>query len=136
MKKKLCFIFLFFGFLGSCEKMSLAEEALIFAKGCDSRFDIPVDDILLVEKVTEEKVLLRLVRNIPDAPLYGVVDRYQLTDPKIQNTKLTCGFENLAFNDSTFAIASGYWMKRRIYGGIDGNPPYSFFLTNLKIIEN
>lgn len=40
--------------------------------------------------------------------LYGFVDRFQLNDPNIQYTYLTCGFQDLAFEDSTFAIASGY----------------------------
>jgi hypothetical protein len=115
---------------------ALKQEAVAFAKKCYPDFNTDIEDILIVEKVKDEKVLLRLTSFVPNAPLFNVVDRYQLTDTAIESTFLTCGFQNSVFKDSTFATASGYWLKIRVFGGIDGNPPYSFFLTDLKIIEN
>lgn len=123
--------------LSACERNSISlEEAARLAKECGLGNYLPIEDIVSVEKVMDETVLLRRTRRYtPAAEIMGYVYRYQLNDPVIEITPLSCAYRDMIFEDSTYAKASGYWIVRdwKKYGGIDGNSPYVFLLTDLKI---
>lgn len=123
----------------SCEKEqpSLKDEALLLAKECSiTDFSSP-EQISSVEKVENEIVLLRRVVSYLDNKPLAFTYRYQLNDPKIEYTRLTCNYENMTFKDSSYAKASGYWifLNHEKFGGIDGYDPYIFLLTSLEVVN-
>jgi hypothetical protein len=125
--------------LQSCEKEkpSFKDEALTLAKECGLTSVSTPDKILEVEKIEKEIVLLKQGRKWHlNNEIKSYVDRYQLADPVIGTVLLTCNFKDMLFADSTYAEASGYWIRRDIgTGGQEGIEPFVFLLTNLKVVD-
>jgi hypothetical protein len=128
--------FLSIALLQSCEKEepSLKDEALTLAKECGITSVSTPDQILEVEKVENELVILRT-----SIPHLGKDSTTQIVRfyTKVEYAALSCAYKSTVFSDSSYAIASGYWLALNPtkYGGIDSYDPYIFLLTNLDIVD-